>query len=990
MKSKLLCFSTLLLLTACNNSSDAPPAADTPGGTFDISAETAPAVVAAPDPDRDMPLEDKTFYGVDGGGSVELGQVSEVTSLMHHSMKIGGKDVKFTARAGHLIAYKPAAGDGASDPQAAIFYTSYTRDDLPRENRPVTFLWNGGPGASSRYLQLGSWAPKRIIVNPGPFSGKDPADHYSVADDAETLLDQSDLVFVDPVGTGFSSAIAPHKNEDFWGIDSDPKVLRDFITRYINTYNRQSSPKYLYGESYGGIRTPITARLLLEAGSANYLPDPSGKPPVALSGIVLQSPILDYNSNCGMEFNMSCEGLLPTYAAMADYYGLLPARGKRSLEDFLVDVRAFGATSYRRVQHDIIGKIADPSEKTPQEEFLERLQKHDVRDDFIHRSDARKKELVKAFHALGPTPLKAFVVSLVSVSSRFTFTKFCIQQAEARVPDLPVAIDVDFRPYKRIALPAKEVRSAEEDMKNLIVDIFKKKEFNLTETLVKSGVLFDYLSDVASAQIKASSLLPFKTLCNPVKPWSDYVSSPAGETYLKTLHAYTGLRLPTKILDSDWLRYPNMKFPTFLDKLLPGYSFNIYDARKSMPGMNDDPSFASDDGENAVIADLLPGFVGYINETAPYMGLNRDILVSWNWTPDPDVKFSTSRLRTSIPDLIESLTLKSDLKVLVLHGYTDLVTPFHQTELDLENAKLADRIPLKTFEGGHMTYGNEASRAPMKAVLDQFYAGTLGGPGTGFASNPPVASPAPIDVGAPSEEMAPIVALLHDLQEAKALKEEVVRRADDFTSAGGKLPDELNTLVENTRQSMQQLDLFSQLYADKPELLIDPVQFKKLQAAADVAAISKHKDFIRRFTTGDEGEKQSVLREYRLQVFNAVAGSEVFHQTIDKLVAETKSEIPQQEIDELVADIKEVLKEYGGDDGKIDVAAESLKKYIKNPAQYKYRNTFNAVKGYLAKVKTYLADKKKAPATPSSADGPSAPPTPKPPVVPVSNPGTFH
>lgn len=971
MKSKLLCFSTLLLLTACNNSSDSPPAADTPGGTFDISAETAPAVVAAPDPDRDMPLEDKTFYGLKGGDSVELGQVSEATSLMHHSMKIGGKDVKFTARAGHLIAYKPAAADGANDPQAAIFYTSYTRDDLPRENRPVTFFWNGGPGSSSKFLHLGSWAPKRMVINPPVippeyFEKDQPT--FPVVDDAETLLDQSDLVFVDPVGTGFSSAIAPHKNEDFWGIDSDPKVLRDFITRYINTYNRQSSPKYLYGESYGGIRTPITARLLLEAGSANYLPDSSGKPPVALSGIVLQSPVLDYNSSCALGSSVSCEGLLPTYAATADYYGLLPARGKRSLEDFLVDVRAFGATSYRRVQHDIIGEIANPSEKTPQEEFLERLRTLDLREDFIHRSDARKEELLKAVDALAPTPLKAILQSVGSAVSPLVFTKYCIQQAEvqntaSKTPAKPVAVDVDFRPYKRLPLSAKEVRSAQQDMKNLIADFAKKKEYNLTETLVKSGVFFDYLTDLVSASVEINSLQPFETLCNPVKSWSDYVSSPAGETFLKSLHAYTGLRRPTKILDSGWLRHPDMGFETFLDKLLPGYSFNVYDARMSVPGMNYDPGFADTSGGNAAMAGLLPGFVGYINRTAPYMGLNHHVILSWDWTPDPDVKFSTSRLRTSIPDLIESLTLKSDLKVLVLHGYTDLVTPFHQTELDLENAKLADRIPVKNFEGGHMTYSNEGSRAPMKAVLDQFYAGTLGGPGTGFASNPPMVSPAPLDVNAPSEEMAPVAAFLDGVQRINAEFGEYIKAMNE-AMALNLVPTGSIEQSEILGKTVKALDATAELFTGKPELaLLDPAMFEaKKDALKDV---SDKMPLIKGLTATAKGLINDVKRK-QLTQHNEPVQAGVAPVTLS------------QQDRELLEQINKVLVEFNpADDAAINdlqlnVDINVLRLYVKNPASFNTPASIDKIKATLAKVTKTLEAKEKAPASVQKQTPPSA------------------
>ncbi|MGN8023561.1 S10 family serine carboxypeptidase-like protein [Phyllobacterium sp. 22229] len=833
MKLRILSLSMLAALAACNNSSDSPSTADTPGGTFDISAETAPAVAAAPDPDRDMPLEDKTFYGLKGGNSVELSQVSEAASVMHHSMKIGGEDVKFTARAGHLIAYKPAAADGASDPQAAIFYTSYTRDDLPRENRPVTFFWNGGPGASSKFLHLGSWAPKRMVINPPVippeyFEKDQPA--FPVIDDAETLLDQSDLVFVDPVGTGFSSAIAPHKNEDFWGVDSDPKILRDFITRYINTYNRQSSPKYLYGESYSGIRTPITARLLLEAGSANYLPDPSGKPPVALSGIVLQSPVLDYNSSCTLGSKASCEGLLPTYAATADYYGLLPARGERPLEDLLVDVRAFGATSYRTVQKTIVSKITNPSGKTVQQDYLEELATPDS-EYFRHLSEEAKEEKLKYYGAIAPTPVWAFMTAVDEIDSAITLpltinkplfplTKLCVpsqaKEAVKNSPPLPIEIGVDISSFKREPLSGKEFVALKQAVPSAV-----KGEIPRTEKMVKSGAYFDYLIDQTTQKLLLGSA--WKDVeCPIIQAWSNYVSSTNGFKYLRDLYKYTGLGQPIKTIDSPWVRYPNMDYNIFLNKLIPGYSFNVYDARMSVPGMNYDPSFADTAGGNAAMAGLLPGFVGYINRTAPYMGMNDHVIYSWDWTPDPDVKFSTSRLRTSIPDLIESLTLQSGLKVLVLHGYTDLVTPFHQTELDLEDVGLTDRIPLKTFEGGHMTYSNEASRAPMKAVLDQFYAGTLGGPGTGSSSSPHVASQTPGSITplaeAASGPVQPKIPQLDIDKLVAAIKEEV---------------GALNVIdIRNIKDKEVAGDVsLLQSYAKEPALLNDPVKFNQVKSA---------------------------------------------------------------------------------------------------------------------------------------------------------------
>jgi carboxypeptidase C (cathepsin A) len=223
-------------------------------------------------------------------------EVSETPSVMRHSMVLNGKTVWFTAKAGHTIAYgQKDPITGTKDAKAAIFYMSYTRDDLPHENRPVTFFFNGGPGYASIFLHMAAFAPKRIVVN-GPYMAPKLADNpFPLIDNEETLLDSSDLVFVDPVATGLSVPIAPHSNADFSTPQTDAEIVRDFVTSYSNMNNRQSSPKYLYGESWGGARVSLAAWLLEDAGTSNYERDPSGKPAKVLSGVMLGSPISQGN-----------------------------------------------------------------------------------------------------------------------------------------------------------------------------------------------------------------------------------------------------------------------------------------------------------------------------------------------------------------------------------------------------------------------------------------------------------------------------------------------------------------------------------------------------------------------------------------------------------------------------------------------------------------------------------------------------------------------
>ena len=145
-------------------------------------------------------------------------------------------------------------------------------------NRPVTFFYNGGPGSSSVYLLLGSFGPRRIKTNMPDFTPPP----YQLEDNADSLLDRTDLVFINPVGTGYSAAILPGKNRDFWGVDEDARSIRQFIKRYLTKYGRWNSPKFLFGESYGTPRTCVLTWLLHEDG-------------VDLNGVVLQSSILDYS-----------------------------------------------------------------------------------------------------------------------------------------------------------------------------------------------------------------------------------------------------------------------------------------------------------------------------------------------------------------------------------------------------------------------------------------------------------------------------------------------------------------------------------------------------------------------------------------------------------------------------------------------------------------------------------------------------------------------
>jgi carboxypeptidase C (cathepsin A) len=265
---------------------------------------------------------DPNQYSVAAAGS--LTTPNEIVAVTHHSLTLNGTAIAYTATAGHLTAH-----DAAGAPEASFFYAAYTADGAPPATRPLTILFNGGPGSASAWLHLGSWGPKRIATGVPATTQTS----FPWVDNTESLIDTTDLVFVDAIGTGLSEAIAPHANRDFWGVDVDAAAFRDFVTAYLAANGRSVSPLFIYGESYGTVRAPLLARLLETAG-------------VPVAGIVLQSSVLNYNTNC-LEIGLvvNCASSLPTYAAVGTFWNLVtppPA----DLAAFLGDMRTYADTVY--------------------------------------------------------------------------------------------------------------------------------------------------------------------------------------------------------------------------------------------------------------------------------------------------------------------------------------------------------------------------------------------------------------------------------------------------------------------------------------------------------------------------------------------------------------------------------------------------------------------------------------------------------------------
>jgi carboxypeptidase C (cathepsin A) len=244
------------------------------------------------EPPPDQPLLDTIAYG--SGRDDSISDLTENAAITQHNVTINGSTISYTARAGHLV----TTDQYSARPAAKIFYVAFTANGAVPSSRPVTFFYNGGPGSSSVFLLLGSFGPRRIKTSIPYFTPPAP---YALEDNGDCLLDHTDLVFINPVGTGYSAAIAPGKNGDFWGVDEDARSIKQFIKRYLTAYGRWNSPKFIFGESYGTPRTCVLAWLLHEDG-------------VDLNGVVLQSSILDYSQP-----NISV-GILPTFAADALYH----------------------------------------------------------------------------------------------------------------------------------------------------------------------------------------------------------------------------------------------------------------------------------------------------------------------------------------------------------------------------------------------------------------------------------------------------------------------------------------------------------------------------------------------------------------------------------------------------------------------------------------------------------------------------------------------
>jgi carboxypeptidase C (cathepsin A) len=254
--------------------------------------------------------------------------VEEKPVATSHEVTVGGRIMKYTVTTG-MMPIKNAAGDI----EASIFFMAYTLDGAgPISQRPLMFSFNGGPGSSSVWLHLGALGPKRVRMLD---DGLMPPPPYQLVDNQHTWLDQTDLVFIDPVGTGYSRAARPDLAQKFYGVRGDIESVGEFIRLYLTRYERWSSPLFLVGESYGTTRA---------SGLSGYLVDKG----IALNGVILVSAVLSFQTVRFAQGNdLPIILILPSYAATAWYHKKLPPDLQRKeLRSVLDEVEKFAAGEY--------------------------------------------------------------------------------------------------------------------------------------------------------------------------------------------------------------------------------------------------------------------------------------------------------------------------------------------------------------------------------------------------------------------------------------------------------------------------------------------------------------------------------------------------------------------------------------------------------------------------------------------------------------------
>ena len=321
-----------------------------------VSLIAASAATAAESPPK-VPASPAEKASASATSSPNRGVIFSPESVSSDgTVTVGGQRIDYRAVAGTIVVHPKGWDDAAhraeaaelddkakdkdsddSNPkaEASMFYVAYFKKGAPSAERPITFLYNGGPGSSTVWLHMGAWGPRRVITRDDVHT---PAAPYRLVDNAYSLLDVSDLVFIDAPGTGFSRIAGKDKEKAFWGVDADGYAFSQFILGFLSQYGRWNSPKYLFGESYGTPRSAVVVNDL----ETNH--------DVDFNGVILLSQILNFDLNADdPQFNPGTDegyiAALPTFAATAWYHNRLPGP-KPELEALLAEARRFASGDY--------------------------------------------------------------------------------------------------------------------------------------------------------------------------------------------------------------------------------------------------------------------------------------------------------------------------------------------------------------------------------------------------------------------------------------------------------------------------------------------------------------------------------------------------------------------------------------------------------------------------------------------------------------------
>lgn len=325
------------------------PAPQQPGTQATATATVRAGASPTPTPDRDPAMTDTPPV------------------VTKHELRIGGRTLRYTVTTGMMPLRNPATGET----EARIFYMAYTLDGAgERSQRPLMFSFNGGPGSSSVWLHLGALGPKRTRMLD---DGAMPPPPYQLVDNEQTWLDFTDLVFIDPVGTGYSRAARPDLATRYFGLQGDIQSVGEFIRLYLARNERWSSPLFLVGESYGTTRASGLSGYLVERG-------------IAFNGILLISTIMNFQTARFARGNdLPFVLFLPTYTAIAWYHKKLPADLQTDLRRTLDEVERWAANEYTVALAK--GDRLTPSER---QEVIDRLNRYTGLDKkFIDNSDLR-------------------------------------------------------------------------------------------------------------------------------------------------------------------------------------------------------------------------------------------------------------------------------------------------------------------------------------------------------------------------------------------------------------------------------------------------------------------------------------------------------------------------------------------------------------------------------------------------------------------------